>query len=160
MPTVIAATLVTLAGGIALWTRPWRSDPAPASPPAASGPRDPARSQGPDTTLYCEFNNFADVTPLVGFLFRIAGTGPSRSFALIVQREKDGSQRDFGGAGQPAPLWTLDTADTPPAIRAPEDDLRINLYGYDPETSGHAWFEAGLRSIRYRNLGGRCRQGA
>ncbi len=116
-------------------------------------------SQGQTASLYCEFNNFADLTPLVGFLFRVERAHPVPTFALILQREQDGSQANFGGVGEPSPLWTFDRTDTQPAIRAPEEDLRINLYGYDPGRIEHAWFEAGLRSIRYKNLGGRCRQG-
>ncbi len=45
-------------------------------------------------------------------------------------------------------------------IRSPEDDTQINLYGYEPGRTGTVWFEAGLRSIRDKNLGGRCRQSA
>ncbi|MGU3539858.1 hypothetical protein [Methylobacterium sp. A54F] len=112
------------------------------------------------STLYCEFNNFADQTPLVGFYFRIEGVQSAPVVSLLFQREQDGSQIDFGGANVPSPHWAFDGSSSPATIRAPEGDMQINLYGYDPRKPGTVWFEAGLRSIRYKNLGGRCRQGA
>ncbi|MGU3539817.1 hypothetical protein [Methylobacterium sp. A54F] len=43
-------------------------------------------------TLYCEFTNFADQTPLVGFYFRIEGSPMASVYALLLQREWEGSQ--------------------------------------------------------------------
>jgi hypothetical protein len=111
------------------------------------------------STLYCEFNNFADQTPLVGFYFRVEDVQPAPVVSLLFQRERDGSQAEFGGQNMPSPHWAFDDSGSPATIRAPEGDMHINLYGYDPRKPGTVWFEAGLRSIRYKNLGGRCRRG-
>lgn len=118
---------------------------------------------GPRTSasfLYCEFNNFADQTPLVGFYFRVEGVASAPAVSLLFQREQDGGQVNFEGQDGPSPHWDFDESGSPPAIHAPEGDMQINLYGYDPRKPGKVWFEAGLRSIRYKNLGGQCRQGA
>ena len=45
-------------------------------------------------------------------------------------------------------------------LHSPDDATTINLYDYDPNKRGVTWFEAGLRSIQYKNLGGRCRRSA
>ncbi|GEP10746.1 hypothetical protein [Methylobacterium gnaphalii] len=42
-------------------------------------------------------------------------------------------------------------------LHAPDDAVLINLYDDVLERLGSNWFEAGLRSLRYRNLGGQCR---
>ncbi len=106
-------------------------------------------------TLYCEFTNFADRTPLVGFYFTIEGDGQKPVYAQVFQREQDGTQEDFGTG--PRPAWSFDDTQSPAVIHAPDDAMQINLYDYDPKKPGSNWFEAGLRSVRYRNLGGKCR---
>lgn len=111
-------------------------------------------------TLYCEFNNFADLTPLVGFYFRKEGGRQSSTYTLIFRREQDGSQINAGGPELSAEPWAVDGSGDSVALRSPDDETAINLYGDDTPTRDRGWFEAGLRSIRYKNLGGRCRHGA
>ena len=117
-------------------------------------------SQAAGPRLFCVFTNFVDRTPLVGFHFRIAGGRNPPIYALVFQREQDGSQVEFGGPGVPSPEWAFDGTEDPAVIRDPEDGMQINLYAYEPERRGTHWFEAGLRSVRYKNLGGRCRLSA
>ncbi|GJD46904.1 hypothetical protein AFCDBAGC_4789 [Methylobacterium cerastii] len=128
---------------------------AAAPPPEAVGA---PRVAGP--TLFCAFTNFADRTPLVGFHYRIIGERSPPSYALVFQREQDGSQAEFGDQGVPSPERAFDGTEEPAVIRAPEDGMRIKLYGYKANRRGTHWFEAGLRSVRYKNLGGRCRLSA
>jgi hypothetical protein len=152
----IAATAILAVPIIASLVRSDRSGPEMVAAPAQrliAGPRTSA------SFLYCEFNNFADQTPFVGFYFRVEGIPSAPAVSLLFQRERDGSQTNFGGQDGPSPQWAFDGSSSPPAIHAPEGDMQINLYGYDPREPGKIWFEAGLRSIRYKNLGGRCRQG-
>lgn len=110
-------------------------------------------------TLYCEFNNFADRTPLVGFHFRREGDRQVPTYTLIDRRDVDGSRIAAGGSGLSARPWTFERSGGSASLTSPDDDTAINLYGDDPDGPGTGWFEAGLRSIRYRNLGGRCRHG-
>lgn len=132
-----------------------RHEPASQAAPAATPKQAP-----PAATLYCEFNNFADQTPLVGFYFLIEETKTPPVFAQIFVRERDGSQENFGSPEAPRPEWSLDPSESESALKAPHDETRINLYGYDPHDKAGRWFEAGLRSNRYKNLGGKCRRGS
>lgn len=147
-----AVAILALAGAAALF--PWPGAPAPQAPAQA----DAARARMP--TLYCEFNNFADRTPLVGFYFRRTGDHPSPSYALIYRREQDGSQRDAGEPDLSAAPWRFEREPDAVTLTSPDDETAINLYGDEAARTGTVWFEAGLRSIRFKNLGGRCRHGA
>lgn len=152
-------TILGLAGTAAfLWRSYVPSTPLKAGGPSASPVMAAPKDQRP--TLYCEFNNFADPTPLVGFYFRRDGDRQSPAYRLIFRREQDGSQTDAGGAELSAEPWAVDGSGDSVALRSPDDETAINLYGDDPGKRDRGWFEAGLRSIRYRNLGGRCRHGA
>lgn len=151
---IALAGLIVLAGALLLRGGGQPSEDGPAPRPASAQPR-----SGPPT-LYCEFTNFADRTPLVGFYFSIEEERPSVVYAQIFQRERDGEQSDFGGPDAPRPEWTFDGSANPALLQAPGDDTQINLYDYDTKKPGVNWYEAGLRSIRYRNLGGKCRRSA
>ncbi|GJE54975.1 hypothetical protein [Methylobacterium thuringiense] len=156
----IAAIALVAAAAFAL--RPHRDVPAPdaAKPEAAlsdAAKLEAAARKGAVPTLYCEFTNFADRTPLVGFYFTIEEGGPKPVYAQVFQREQDGTQDDFGGATAPRPEWSYDGSESPAVIHSPDDAMQINVYDYDPSKPGTNWFEAGLRSVRYRNLGGKCR---
>lgn len=109
--------------------------------------------------LYCEFYNFAALTPKVGFFFAVAGKAAAPAFEQVFQREIDGSQTDFLGDGDPRPAWAFDGSEDPATLRSPDGAIQINLYGYGP-AGGTTWFEAGLRSVQYLNLGGKCRRSA
>jgi hypothetical protein len=119
-----------------------------------------APSKGAVPTLYCEFTNFADRTPLVGFYFTIDGDPPKPVYSQIFQREQDGTSDDFGGPTAPRPQWSFNGEENPAVLHSPDDSMQINLYAYEPKKPGSNWFEAGLRSVRYRNLGGKCRHSA
>ncbi len=149
----LAASAVLALACIVWLVRPV-PEPERGSVPTRTAPSAAAQGGAPKSgapTLYCEFTNFADRTPLVGFYFRVEPAG----YALVFRREQDGAQEDF--VPESAPRWSLDRAADPAVLGAPDDETRINLYAYDPGRPGQVWFEAGLRSVRYRNLGGRCR---
>jgi hypothetical protein len=151
---VAAAMLATvLARALLLWSS---EPPISSAPPLEVGEAPKAE----EPKLFCVFTNFANRTPLVGFHFRIDCAHTAPVYALIFRRESDGSQVDFGSQGVPSPEWTSDGTEDPAVIQAPEDGMQINLYGYEPGRRGTHWFAAGLRSICYKNLGGRCRVGA
>ncbi|MDP4025504.1 hypothetical protein Q8W71_22990 [Methylobacterium sp. NEAU 140] len=152
---MLAATLLALHGRLS----PSAEDPPPEPARRLSPVAAPAVAATP--TLYCEFNNFAALTPLVGYFFALdpaAGTANGQpAYAQIFRREQDGSEVIYGGPETPRPLWTYDGASNPAVLHDPGGET-INLYDDDAAARGTRWFEAGLRSIRYRNLGGRCRR--
>ena len=157
----VAVTMIVAGAGGWLWFS--QPEPRPAIDQRSASkhvPEEPAPASGADKrpTLYCEFTNFADRTPLVGFYFLIETTTTPPVYALIFQREKDGSQADFGEGNTPRPAWRLDGSDSPAVLRSPDEAIAINLYDDDTGHHGAAWFEAGLRSIQYKNLGGKCRR--
>lgn len=155
----LAAIGIALGSGLA-----WRE--------TASPPREEARMHAPAKgtsssgekavqaapTLCCEFTNFADRNPRVGFYFAIEDGRQPPVYAQIFRRERDGAQTDFGADGSPRPEWRFEGAENPAVLRSPDDGTAINLHDYDPGKTGTTWFEAGLRSIRYLNLGGKCRR--
>ena len=90
---------------IGVVSRAWFARTVPVRPPAPDAAAEGHASGDKDRqpTLYCEFTNFADRTPQVGFYFLIEGTRTPPTYALIFQREKDGAQADFGGPDAPRP---------------------------------------------------------
>lgn len=163
---LIAVTTLLLAGGAGWAWFGWvQRDNAVTLPPDHEVSATPSASADPHVrrrkpTLYCEFTNFADRNPLVGFYFEIDESQALPTYALVFQREQDGTQTDFDGVGTPRPNWVFDASQSPAILSAPDDETTINVYDDDPAKPGANWFEAGLRSIRYRNLGGKCRRSA
>ncbi|WP_026597348.1 hypothetical protein [Methylobacterium sp. 77] len=123
--------------------------------PVADTPRQSRKSP----TLYCEFYNVVGRSPKVGFTFAISDHDSRPVFAQANQFEMDGTRTEFGREA-PRPVWTFDDAQVPATLTSPDGAIVINLYAYDRTKSGEAWFEAGLRSVQYLNLDGKCRQGA
>ncbi|GJD83982.1 hypothetical protein [Methylobacterium haplocladii] len=156
----VGAAALSAVGAAAFALRPHRdrssSDAAkPEAGNSEAGKPAATAKKAAVSTLYCEFTNFADQTPRVGFYFTIEQDGQKPVYAQIFQREQDGTQDDVGSA--PRPAWSYDDTQSSPVIHSPDDAMQINLYDYDPKKTGSSWFEAGLRSVRYRNLGGKCR---
>lgn len=152
----IAAVAVLAAG--AVWLRlPRLGSPEVVAEPAVAAGTRPAKPREP--RLYCEFYNFAGRAVKVAFYFGIADEAASPRYGQIFQREIDGTQTDFGADGQPRPAWAFDRSDEPATLRSPDEAIQINLYGYKP-VAGTTWFEAGLRSVQYLNLDGKCRRSA
>ncbi|MHC2086346.1 hypothetical protein [Methylobacterium sp. CM6244] len=133
-----------------------REPPAPSVAEVLRPAPGPSRKS---PTLYCEFYNFVGRSPKVGFAFAISDQDERPVFAQVSQFEMDGSRADFG-EGVPRPIWAFDDAQVPATLTSPDGAIVINLYAYDRTKSGGAWFEAGLRSVQYLNLDGKCRQGA
>ena len=150
--TLAVSGAVALAATVATAVLLRYPDPEPA-PVAISVAAKPAMP-----TLYCEFYNFVGRAPKVGFTFAIARTGEAQSFTQVNQIEADGTRTVFGGDGTQSPDWTF-AAEEPPSLVSPDEAIRIVLYGYDGAKPVGTWFEAGLRSIQYLNLDGKCRRG-
>jgi hypothetical protein len=126
---------------------------------SAEGPVQAANPQAGGPVLYCEFYNFVGRAPKVGFTFGI-GSAPGSTIPVFTetdQIEADGTRATFGEAA-PAPIWSFTAVEDPAVLTSPDGAIRINLYGYDPARRGTKWFEAGLRSVQYLNLDGKCRQ--
>ena len=138
------------------------------APPAAAIPTVSAKVSAKTSTptLYCEFYNVVGRSPKVGFTFAVGGTSPTPAYAQVSQMEMDGTRADFE-PGPSRPAWGFDGSDSPATLTSPDGAIVINLYGYDPAKSGGdstkpvgGWIEAGLRSIQYLNLDGKCRRSA
>ncbi len=155
LPAVVVAALVLGGGVLASMFRQGARETAGSAVPV--GPGAPAAPRQP--TLYCEFYNFVGRKPKVGFYFTIAHEGVSPAYEQVFQREGDGAQTDFGTDGASRPEWAFDGSDSPATLRSPDQAIQINLYGYKP-VAGTTWFEAGLRSVQYLNLDGKCRRSA
>lgn len=147
------AGLAVVGLAVALLLRPGAEQSPNADAPASRR----AAPVAAEATLYCEFYNFVGRTPKVGFHFALPPAGRV-DYAQIFQREIDGTQTDFGADRQPRPAWAFDGSDSPATLRSPDGAIQINLYGYDAAKAGPAWIEAGLRSIQYLNLDGKCRR--
>lgn len=151
---VLAVVLLIAGGGLWLWAL--HGDLSRPLDRPADARSEPAASSGRHATLYCDLTNFADRTPPVGFYFLNEGTTELPRYALVFQREKDGRQTDFSGEATPRPKWKFDGSGSPAVIHSSDDAVAINLYNFDPIKTGTIWFGVGLRSIYYRNLGGKC----
>ncbi|GLS45016.1 hypothetical protein [Methylobacterium brachythecii] len=156
--TVIGTAAIAAIVATTFALRPHRDQPNQGD--RAETAKSEAAAKAAVPTLYCEFTNFADRTPLVGFYFTIDGDAAKPDYSQIFQREQDGTTDDFGGPAAPRPQWSFNGGESPAILHSPDDSMQINLYEYDPKKPGSNWFEAGLRSVRYRNLGGKCRHSA
>jgi len=160
MKRILAVSVITglSAALVAAWLIR-KPDPEPVSVVAALKPAKP--------TLYCEFYNFVGRSPKVGFTFALSGAAAAPRVTQLNQIESDGTRTAFESEGIAAPLWTFE-AGAPPTLVSPGEAIRILLYGYEgtesakaqfgEARSASAWFEAGLRSIQYLNLDGKCRR--
>ena len=135
----------------------WFAWAPPSGDGGAAAPTVRSQPAAQPPTLYCEFYNFVGRTPKVGFTFTMRPDATAPVFAQVNQIEADGSRTAFG-AEAPPPVWGFDGSDSPAVLTAPDGAIRINLYAYDAARRGTTWFEAGLRSVQYLNLDGKCRQ--
>ncbi|NEU12310.1 hypothetical protein G3T14_09205 [Methylobacterium sp. BTF04] len=129
-------------------------------PSAANGEDTPTarRTKAADSTLYCEFYDFVGRRPKVGFTFVMMPGAVAPVFTQANQIERDGTRTEFG-AEAPRPAWVFEASDSPATLTAPDGAITINIYAYDPARRDATWFEAGLRSVQYLNLDGKCRHG-
>ena len=141
------------AAGVALYlTRPGAEGPAgPVTITATVAPTPAER------LLDCAFHDGASRIPKVGFTFAMTGT--PAAYVQIDRRATDGSHGGVGSADAPRPAWTFDGSNDPATLTSPDGSIGITLHADRPE-AGTTWFEAGLRSVRYRNLDGQCRTSA
>jgi hypothetical protein len=119
--------------------------------------------------LYCQFYVFTEQRPRVGFLFAVEGDGARPAFRQLYVAEDNGERTDFDGDDRPE--WRLERDARPPRIVSRitvpdasqaarhEEDIAIEMYGYEPGRDSTQWFEASLKNVHYQNLPGKCRQG-
>ena len=153
-PRTLVLAALAATGSVAVALALLGGGGVPPATPVADAPRPSPRSP----TLYCEFYNVVGRSPKVGFTFAISDHDERPVFAQVSQFEMDGSRAEFGSDSRPT--WAFDDAQVPATLTSPDGAIVINLYAYDRTKSGGAWFEAGLRSVQYLNLDGKCRQGA
>ncbi len=120
--------------------------------------------------LYCQFYVFTEQRPRVAFYFDVLRREDGPAFQQVYVAEDTGQRTDFGADGSPRPEWRFDRTAEPPRIASTiavpdnsqaashDEDIAIDIYSYDPERAGTAWFEASLKNIHFQNLPGKCRQ--
>ena len=160
---VAVVTIAAVAGAGYLLTRPAPEPVATTQPPVE------ARAAPPQ--LYCQFYVFTEQRPRLAFLFDVANTEPTPVFRQRYIAEDNGERTDYGDADTP-PVWRYDPSVDPRTISSTimvpdtsqagqhEQDIAIQLYGYEPKRDSKAFFEASLKNIHYQNLPGKCRQAA
>lgn len=160
---------------LVFYVRPWadRDDAAPeAAPTAVSRPAAAPPPLGPKTTsLYCQFYVFVESRPFVAFLFERA-PDERPVYAQVYVVKADGDRTDYSAETGARPEWRFDRAADPPRLTSRimvpdasqagvgEEDVAIEVYGFDGTGVGNVWYEASLKSVFYQNLPGKCRQTA
>ena len=109
-------------------------------------------------SLDCAFHDMMRTHAVVSYYFDVVVTGEkeARFFERAIVAE-NGTRTNFSGDDRPAWTYGLD-GDGKPMITSPDGNERIVLYGLKLGAAGIWPVEAGIRSNRYRNLGGECRQ--
>jgi hypothetical protein len=136
-------------------------------PPAASKPVEAAKGA---PSLYCQFYVFVEQRPRLAFLFDVGRRDGRPVFSQLYIAEDNGARTDYDGKTEPRPEWSYDPAVDPRTISSKimvpdtsqagqhEQDILIQLYGYEPARDSKSFFEASLKNIHYQNLPGKCRQ--
>ncbi|RXF73705.1 hypothetical protein [Hansschlegelia zhihuaiae] len=158
----LVGALGAAAAGLALCAR--------GAPPAEPGP--PAADSGPrQTALYCQFYVFVESRPFVAFLLEQAPDDPAL-YRQVYVAKADGDRTDYNALAGRRPEWRLDQTADPPRLDARvsvpdssqaglgEQEIAIELRGFDAARAGDAWTEASLKSVYYQNLPGKCRRAA
>ena len=120
--------------------------------------------------LTCIFYKFTIQRPTLEFAFDIEGTLDDPRFAQRYVATSNGSERQVDVKNEPYPVWQFDPATEPKRLKAEisvldtslagqhTEPVTIELYSYNPRTISPEWFEAGIKSVHYQNLPGKCRQ--
>lgn len=109
-------------------------------------------------SLDCAFHDMMRTHAVVSYYFDVdvRENDASRFYERAIVAE-NGTRTNFSGDRRPIWTYGLD-GDGKPMITSPDGTERIVLYGLKLGTAGIWPVEAGIRSNRYRNLGGECRQ--
>ena len=117
--------------------------------------------------LHCVLIRFTG-EPRLSFLFDISQVGNELRFDQLYLVEISGSDKTV--KQPPFPEWRFDASAEPARLESEisvfdnsaagshTEKITIELYDYHPEKSNREWIEAGLKSIQYQNLSGRCQQ--
>ncbi|ODA67844.1 hypothetical protein A7A08_01011 [Methyloligella halotolerans] len=120
--------------------------------------------------LNCVFYKFVASRPHLEFVFNVEGDAAAPRFEQLYTSLFNGTERTVDVKEPPYPVWKFD-AETEPKriyteIDVPDHSLQgkhsepvaIQLYQYDPASTGPGWMEASLKSVHFQNLPGQCRQ--
>jgi hypothetical protein len=131
---------------------------APSLSKAAAPPSQEVSATKLTPSLNCWFYDFTHVRIVVGFDFAVTlSKGKPPRFDEQAEGSGDGEKTTFDSNQRPTWPYSHDEDGTP-TITSPDGATRIVLYGLKLGTGGVFLIEAGVRSNRYRNLGGQCRQ--
>lgn len=120
--------------------------------------------------LYCQFYVFTEQRPRLALYFDVGSRDGKPVFSQLYLAEDNGQRTDYDGASEPRPEWAYDPLPEPKTIASKvmipdtsqagqhEEDIVIELYGYEPGRDAKAFFEASLKNVHYQNLPGKCRQ--
>lgn len=157
--TAVAAVLLAGATGVFYAIR----TPEPAAPaPVGEAPK--------SLQLYCQFYVFTEQRPRLALQFEVGSKDGAPVFSQLYLAEDNGARTDYDGKETPRPQWAYDPGVEPKritsSIKIPDssqsgfhdEDIAIELYGYQPERDLRAFFEASLKNIHFQNLPGKCRQ--
>lgn len=138
-----------------------------AEPPAPPKPVEAAKAA---PSLYCQFYVFVEQRPRLAFLFDVGQRDGRPVFSQRYIAEDNGERTDYDGKTEPRPEWSYDAAVDPRTISSKimvpdtsqagqhQQDILIQLYGYEPMRDSKSFFEASLKNVHYQNLPGKCRQ--
>lgn len=141
-----------------------RPEPQPPAPPK------PVEAVKSAPNLYCQFYVFTEQRPRLAFLFDVGQRDGRPVFAQLYIAEDNGARTDYDGKSEPRPEWSYDPSVDPRTISSKimvpdtsqagqhEQDILIQLYGYEPMRDSKSFFEASLKNVHYQNLPGKCRQ--
>lgn len=117
--------------------------------------------------LYCVFFRLSGKEPRVEFLFNV-DREERLHFRQLYLIELNGSERSVDAKQPPFPEWAFDGSVHPSQLSSEirvvdntaagfhQEPITISIYDYEPATAARQEFEAGLKSIHYQNLAGRC----
>lgn len=146
-----------------------RTDTAPTTPRPSGGASAEAEPAATTVSLYCQFYVFVESRPFVAFLFDKADD-ERPVYDQVYVAKADGDRTDYNAATGGQPEWRFDAKAEPPRLSARiavpntsqagigEEDIAIEVYGFDGTRTGNVWYEASLKSVYYQNLPGKCRQ--
>jgi len=117
--------------------------------------------------LYCIFFRLSGKEPRLELLFNVDREDRLR-FRHLYSIELNGSQRTVDAKEPPFPEWAFDTSENPSRLSSEirvvdntaagfhQEPITVEIYDYEPATVARREFEAGLKSVYFQNLAGRC----
>lgn len=166
---IVGLAFVLAAAGLTAWFSSEGTAPDRAERPASSSTAQGGDGATRQISLYCQFYVFVESRPFVAFLLEQNPDDPAR-YRQVYVAKADGDQTDYNVIAGREPEWRLDRSVEPPRLDSRvfvpdpspagigEQDIAIELRGFDPAEASGSWREASLKSVYYQNLPGKCRQ--